>query len=242
MTTNIAKLKLIAVALAIALGLSATATSAAYAEGWYAGIQQNSTSFTIKEKNVRDVKYVWLVNQTFVFGRDFDLGYVLRNLTFGIEGSIGLGKSSSDTGNKKHRDRNVNFGGSAEPADAGEAAASSNIGNGTRLYNLSRAIDNELSFRVRAVYSLADYLNDDAWVYGTLGFARINTEGIRSNGYLPDPLTLDTYFEPLKDEAVYGLTYGIGGEIGIPETPLSVRLEYNAGAYERLSLGTVYKF
>ena len=235
MTINITKLKSIAVALAIVFGLSTTTTSAAYAEGWYAGIQQNSTSFTIQEQNnrenIREVNYVWLVNQTFLVGRDFDLGYVLRNLTFGIEGSIGLGRSSSDTGNSKHRDLNVNFGAATEQGDIA----------GFRLYNLSRAIDNDFLFRVRASYSLTDYL-DDAWVYGTLGFARINTEGIRSYGYLPDPLTLDTKFEPLEDEAVYGMTYGIGGEIGIPGTLLNIRLEYNAGAYERLSLGTFYKF
>ena len=239
MTNNITKLKSIAVALAMVFGLSTTTTSAAYAEGWYAGIQQNSTSFAIQEENIREIKYEGLLNQTFLVGRDFDLGHVLRNLTFGIEGSIGWGKSSSDTGDKQHMDSIDNLSG-----------ATANLPNGirvpivTRLYNLSRAIDNELLFRAHAGYSLTDYLDNDAWVYGTLGFARINTEGIRSraNLNLSRSSTLDTNIEPLKDEAIYGLTYGIGGEIGIPGTLLNIRLEYSTGAYKRLSLGTVYQF
>ena len=200
--------------IALALSAAGAFAGAAHAEGFYAGIQQNLTGFTVEEENTSgatatDNEFSGVANQTLFVGYDVSLGNLVRNLVVGGEFGLGLFNSSSAVGDTK------------VPTDS--------TGAGTEI---SRHISREFSLRGRVGYDLSEYL-DGSLVYGSLGFHSLATSGI--DGGSADE------FADVEDATVSGITYGIGAEVGVIGD-LAARVEYTLGALNRLSLGVAYQF
>lgn len=200
--------------IALALSAAGAFAGAAHAEGFYAGIQQNLTGFTVEEENTSaatatDNEFSGVANQTLFVGYDVSLGNLVRNLVVGGEFGLGLFNSSSAVGDTK-----VTTDSSTDGAE------------------ISRHISREFSLRGRVGYDLSEFL-DGSLVYGSLGFHSLATSGIDSGrGY---------EFADVEDATVSGITYGIGAEVGVIGD-LAARIEYTLGALDRLSLGVAYQF
>lgn len=201
--------------IALALSAAGVFAGAAHAEGFYAGIQQNLTGFTVEEEygTATDNEFSGVANQTLFVGYDVSLGNLVRNLVVGGEFGLGLFNSSSAVGDTK--------------VDTASARAGSQDGA-----EISRHISREFSLRGRVGYDLSEYL-DGSLVYGSLGFHSLATSGIDGGR--------DFEFADAEDATVSGITYGIGAEIGVIGD-LAARVEYTLGALNRLSLGVAYQF
>lgn len=215
----------------------ALAGTTAGATGWYVGVQQNLTGFSIDESEnyvryrtivdaegntsravdgvgTREEKrdYKSLVSTTLFVGRD----YALRDsIVAGFEGGIGLFGSTID-----------------EVSGDGETAGI--VGRAT-----IREISNEISVRGRLGYDLSSIAGrDDSLIYGTIGYANLATGGIE-NGF--ETGSAASSFDKARDVNLSGFTYGVGVETSIFGT-VNGRVEYSIGLVNRFSFGVAHRF
>lgn len=215
----------------------ALAGTTAGATGWYVGVQQNLTGFSIDEsenyvryrtvvdaegnsarvvdgvgtrKEKRDYKGV--VSTTLFIGRDYPLR---DNIVVGFEGGIGLFGSTTDE-------------------VSGDGATVGIVGRAT-----SREISNEISVRGQLGYDLSSIVDrNDSLVYGTIGYANLATGGIE-NGFQVGAEAAS--FDKARDVNLSGFTYGVGVETSLFGT-VNGRVEYSIGHVNRLSFGIAHRF